>query len=217
MIMDGNRRWAKEKKFQALTVGHKKGVDSIKESVRFCLKNNIKYLSLYAFSLENFRRSETEKSYLFNLLNQHKKDLTDLVKEDVKVSFVGDKSLFPESVLETIDEVEGKTKDCDKLHLNFLFCYGSQQEVLSAVKKIAHKVRSGELDVDDIDIKSFKTSFGTAVAVFIYVIVILFNLLSSNKIDEGRNITKNNIPASLISWTEPENGTEIYYIDIGII
>lgn len=157
MIMDGNRRWAREKKLEAVTMGHKKGIDAIRASVRFCLKKNIKYLSLYTFSLENFRRDAKEKSYLFDLLAQSiKKDLFDLVEQKVRVRFVGDRSCFPESLRDTIFEVEEKTKEFDKLNLNFLFCYGSKQELLAATKKVAQKVKDGELSVDEIDEDIFR-------------------------------------------------------------
>jgi len=156
MIMDGNRRWAREKKLEAVMMGHRKGIESIKTAVRFCLKNKIKYLSLYTFSLENLKRKEIEKNYLFNLFNQSKKELTNLVNEGVRVRFIGDKSLFPGVILSTIDEVEAATQKCDKMNLNFLFCYGSQQEMVDAAKKVATKVGKGELSVDDITLDSFR-------------------------------------------------------------
>ena len=66
MIMDGNRRWERSRKLEAVTMGHRKGIDSVKTAIRFCIKNKIKHLSLFAFSIENFRRDEAEKNYIFN-------------------------------------------------------------------------------------------------------------------------------------------------------
>ncbi len=77
--------------------------------------------------------------------------MADFIKQGISVRFVGDRSLFPESVRSNIDEVERKTKHLDKLFLNMLFCYGGRQEVVSATKKIAEKVKNGDLGVDEID------------------------------------------------------------------
>jgi undecaprenyl diphosphate synthase len=152
MVMDGNRRWAREKKLEAVTQGHRKGVDAAKVAIEFCLKKGIKYLSLYAFSLENFRRSDTEKKYLFNLLNNFlEKHAQDFIERGIQVRFVGDRSLFPESTRDTIEKIEEQTKDLSSLQVNFLFCYGSTQELISATKQVAKKVETGELSSDEID------------------------------------------------------------------
>ena len=157
MIMDGNRRWAREKKLQAVSMGHKKGVDSVKTSIRFCIKNKIKYLSLYTFSLENFNRDNVEKEYLFDLLSRTlRDDLEEFIKYGVKIRFVGDRNYFPEKMESIIAGAEEGTKHLDKLCLNILFCYGSKQEVLSAAKKVAQKVRDGALHVDEINEDVFR-------------------------------------------------------------
>lgn len=152
MIMDGNRRWAREKKLQAVTLGHKKGVDAIRSAITFCLKKRVKYLSLYTFSLENFKRNQAEKTYIFDLLaDVLRDDLLDLIKHGVRVRFVGERSLFPEKTRMIIEEVEGRTKDLNRLCLNMLFCYGSKQEILSATKRLAQQVKEGSVDADQID------------------------------------------------------------------
>lgn len=152
MIMDGNRRWAKSRKLKAVTLGHRKGVDTVKTAISFCLKKGIKYLSLYVFSIENFNRPEEEKKYIFNLLVEVLKDgIADFIKQEIRVRFLGERDLFPASVLPTIKKTEEKTKDLDKLHLSFLFCYGAKQEVVYAAKSLAKKVKDGFLNFDDID------------------------------------------------------------------
>lgn len=157
MIMDGNRRWAREKKLKAVTLGHKKGLDAVRAAIRFCRKKNIKHLSLYTFSLENFKRSSIEKNYIFKLLTQRvTADLPDLLKEGIRVRFVGDRSLFPQETRDAIEVVEEKTKHLDRLQVHFLFCYGSQQEVLAATKQVAQKVKDGVLSVDQIDDATFR-------------------------------------------------------------
>jgi len=157
LIMSGNRRWARENKLKAAFLGYDKGVESIKSSISFCLKHNIKYLSLYTFSLENFKRPVEEKEYLFKLLAiMFRKELKSLIKEKINVRFVGDRSKFPLEVRESVEKTEERTKDYDRLYLNLLFCYGGQQEIISAVKKIANKVKNNEISLESININIFK-------------------------------------------------------------
>lgn len=157
MIMDGNRRWARENKLAAVTMGHQKGAETIRTAVKFCIKNDIKYLSLYAFSLENVKRSEAEKTFLFDLLARTlTKNLDALIRQGVRIRFVGDRALFPENIKDFIHDAEERTKDLDKLCLNILFYYGSQQEMVYAAKNVAKKVQDGVLHIDDIDEATFR-------------------------------------------------------------
>ena len=150
IVMDGNRRWARERGFVPMS-GHSEGAKSVKKVVEFCLKKNIRYASLYTFSLENFKRTETEKSFLFDLLVRESKTvLPELLEKEVRVRFVGDRTLFPDSVSQTCDFIEKKTAHLDKLTVNFLFCYGGRQEIVESARKIAHKVKAGELKEEDI-------------------------------------------------------------------
>jgi len=151
IIPDGNRRWAR-KNLKATFWGHERGVQTVKTAIEFCLKNDIKFLSFYTFSLENFNRSEAEKNYLFNLLaNNFEKHLPELKKQQVRVQFIGQSSYFPEKVHSVIKTIEEETKKFNKLFLNLLFCYGAQQEIVDATKKIAKKVKAGVLDISEID------------------------------------------------------------------
>ncbi len=161
-IMDGNRRWAK-KQGRVPWYGHQEGVQAVKKVIEFCLQKKISYLSLYTFSIENFQRSHTEKKYLFRLLVQEaKKGINDFLKSDIRIKFIGDRSLFPKDVLPTCIEVEDATKQCATLQVNFLFCYGSQQEIVGGIKQIAHKIKSGVLSVDQIDQQALKNHLWTA-------------------------------------------------------
>jgi len=163
MVMDGNRRWAQEKKLEAVTLGHKKGVDAVRAAVRFCLKKNIPYLSLYTFSLENFKRSSIEKKYIFNLLAQViKNDTLKLLEQGIRIRFIGDRDYFPKTTLAIIDEIEEKTKHLNKLNLNMLFCYGAQQEMICAAKRVAQKVKEGLLAVDEIDETALRREMWTS-------------------------------------------------------
>lgn len=160
IIMDGNRRWAKNKGIKGLY--GKESKESVRTTIRFCLKNNIKHLSLYTFSLENFNRSRTEQEILFSLLiSTMTSELPGLIEQGVKIKFVGDKNFFPNHVKPIIEKAESKTKSFSKLNLNILFCYGGRQELISATKSIAQKVKSGELEIDNIDDNVMKQSLWT--------------------------------------------------------
>jgi len=135
-IMDGNRRWAKKQGI-LLGKGAAEGLNKVSVPVDFCLAHKIPYLSLYTFSIENFKRSDYEKEFLFNLLlNNGKKQADDMAAKNVRVRFVGERSLFPADVKSVIDHIEQKTASCTALVLNLLFCYGGRQELLSAVHQI---------------------------------------------------------------------------------
>jgi len=149
-VMDGNRRWATQQGLAAV-LGHKKGTDSVKQATEFCIKNNISYLTLYTFSIENFKRSEEEKNYLFDLIiKEAQEGLAEFLSHKIRVRFVGDRSLFPAHVLALCQEIEEKTAHLTTLTLNFLFCYGGQQEIVSAVQKIAQQVLDNTLKIQDI-------------------------------------------------------------------
>lgn len=150
-IMDGNRRWAKSQGWLPW-IGHREGVEAAKRAVEFCIESNIPYLSLYTFSAENFKRPEQEISYLFNVVFQEViASLTAMcVKNQIRVKFVGDRSLFPVGLKPQIIEMEEVTKGYSRLNLNILFCYGGRQEMVSGIKTIVEQVKLGTLAPDDI-------------------------------------------------------------------
>ncbi|MGE0009229.1 MAG: polyprenyl diphosphate synthase [Candidatus Babeliales bacterium] len=151
LIMDGNRRWAK-KRLLTPWKGHQEGVQAAQKVLNYCLNKQIKYLSLYTFSLENFNRSPEEKSFLFEILaHEAHKRLSELIIKGIRICFIGDRSLFPASVQSTIEEVEHETKHLDTLQVNLLFCYGGQQEIAHACKAIAQDVQAGIIKLDQIN------------------------------------------------------------------
>lgn len=155
-IMDGNRRWAKKQGLAAV-MGHSKGVDSVRRVIEFCLKKGIAYTSLYTFSLENFKRSDEEKAYLFDLMvKEVAQGIDEFISQGVRIRFVGDRALFPTSVQASCHEVEEKTAHLRALTVNVLFCYGGRQEILAGVKSIVRKIQAGELAENDINEASFK-------------------------------------------------------------
>lgn len=150
IIPDGNRRWAKANKLESL-LGHRKGLDVVKAAMRVCVKNGIPELSIYTFSLENFNRSAAEKTYLFNMIEtEFKNSVPELIQEGISVRFLGDEAYYPASLQKAIKEIETKTADGNALQLNLLFCYGGQQEIVHAAKKVAQLVKDGALNVDEI-------------------------------------------------------------------
>jgi len=162
MIMDGNRRWAKKNKI--FNPYGKQSQESVKTAISFCIKNKIKHLSLFAFSLENFdNRSTLERSRVFSLLKSTlTKNSDELRDQGVRINFIGDRSVFPDSVMPSIEYAEKKTELCDTLSLNILFCYGSKQEIVYAMKVLADRVQKGELDIDEINDDRIKSVLWTA-------------------------------------------------------
>ncbi|CAN5172583.1 polyprenyl diphosphate synthase [soil metagenome] len=149
-IMDGNRRWAKQRGLD-LFEGHKEGIEAAKKTIEFCLENKIKYLSLYTFSTENFKRSEHEIKTIFGLMLQEAhKGIEECKKHDIRIRFIGDRSLFPAELVPYLDQFEKETAHCQTLQVSFLFCYGAQQEIAAAAKNIARKVKAGQLAEEDI-------------------------------------------------------------------
>lgn len=145
IIMDGNRRWAKERK-QLAEYGHRKGTEKFELLIEYCLRRGIEMVSVYAWSLENFNRSPEEIQHILKILTEWSKTaLPDLIKHGVKIRFVGDQKCFPETVRSTINHIEQSTAQGTKLHLNILFCYGGKQEIISAVNNIIKDVKAGKL------------------------------------------------------------------------
>lgn len=148
--MDGNRRWAK-KQGLAFFEGHRKGVEAVRIVTDFCLEKQIPFLSLYMFSMENFRRSEVEKQFLFDLfvqaINQYQ---SEVVSKGVRVRFIGDRTLFPVAVVAACEQIERATARGGKLTVNLLLGYGARQEITAGVQQIARKVLEGKLSPDEI-------------------------------------------------------------------
>jgi undecaprenyl diphosphate synthase len=161
-IMDGNRRWAREHKLEAF-LGHKSGSRAIERVIEFCLKQKIRYLSLFTFSIENFKRSQEECSYLFTLLSsQIEKNIPKFIANDIRVSFIGDRSLFPEVVRPSIEQVETQTSHCNTLSINFLFCYGARQEIVGSLKTLIRKIQAGLISEDQISEETISAHLWTA-------------------------------------------------------
>ena len=150
-IMDGNGRWAK-KRLMPRTFGHKNGCEAIIRVLRACRDFNINYVSLYAFSTENWSRSEEEVSYLMELISEYfTKYLNKLKEGNVKVIVSGFSDNLPSKVKDVINKVVNYTKDNTGQVLNLCFNYGSKKELVRATKLIAEDVANGKLKIEDIN------------------------------------------------------------------
>ncbi len=151
VIMDGNGRWA-EKINKPRFIGHKNGLESIKSLLKGIEKTKIPYVTLFAFSTENWLRPKEEIDYLFDLLlNTMTNELEEFSKKGIRILVIGNKNNFPKNILDAIDNAIEKTKDNNKLKLIFALDYGSKDEIISCVKKISLKVLEDKLKIEDID------------------------------------------------------------------
>lgn len=156
VIMDGNRRWAKLRNMPA-KFGHKEGAGRVTDLVRNCVSLGIKYLSIYAFSTENWRRDKKEVDYLMNLLVEFiVKELDYLHKNDVKVTLMGNIEDLPEKTKLEVKRSIELTKDNKTLHLNIALSYGSRAEIINAVKGIINDYENNNINIDEITEEKFK-------------------------------------------------------------
>lgn len=150
-IMDGNRRWAK---LNGLVpwYGHRQGIEALKLAVQFCVDKQIPYLSLYTFSLENFKRSEQENNFLFDLILQEAEgSLKEFKDQNIRLRFIGERSYFPARVAQVLENLEAETAQATGLTINLLFCYGGRQEIVAGIKQIASEVKANRLKISDIN------------------------------------------------------------------
>lgn len=150
IIMDGNRRWAKERGLSTKE-GHKAGSKNLERIAKFCNNIGIKYLTVYAFSTENWKRTKEEVSALMFILRANLDSmLRKMDLENIKLRVIGEKENVPPDIQTKIDKLVEKTKDNTGLVLNIAFNYGGRQEIVHATKVIAEKVKAGEIGVDEI-------------------------------------------------------------------
>jgi undecaprenyl diphosphate synthase len=161
IIMDGNGRWANERALARLK-GHAKGADRVRHIVRASLDMNVTHLTLFAFSTENWKRSENEVVGLMGLFKKFiKSESKKLIVNGVKVRFIGDRSRLDKSLIKLMGELELLTIANDNLHLTIALNYGGRDEIVRATKKISEKVKSGVLNIDDITVEMFSNNLDT--------------------------------------------------------
>ena len=156
IIMDGNGRWAKKRNMPR-TLGHKEGAKRVVDIVETAYNLNIKSLTLYAFSTENWKRPEEEISKLMDLLAFYiKTQLQRIKKNNIKINVLGDYNVFPELIVKLIEDALQETKSNDKMILNIALNYGGQSEIVRATKNIVKDILNENILLEDINTQSFK-------------------------------------------------------------
>lgn len=151
IIMDGNGRWAKRRGLPR-SAGHAKGASVFRDIVRQCGNMGIRYLTVYAFSTENWKRPKEEIDALFRLFNDYIDEIArDYRKYDMSIRFLGDISPFTPQLKEKIRLVEEKTAFMSGIHVNIALNYGGRQEILHAVRRVCTHVKDGFLHIDNLD------------------------------------------------------------------
>ena len=164
IIMDGNRRWATGKE-QNPWLGHKKGADTVENLLNWCEQLGVKFVTLYTFSMENFSRNPEEIDEIMKIAEKKFcKLLTDerIHRNKVHVRVIGQVDLLPENLQQLISDVEKATANYNNQFLNFAFAYGGRAEILDVTKTIAQKVKLGELEIEEINEKTFEKYLYTA-------------------------------------------------------
>ena len=151
IIMDGNRRWARKRGLPA-AAGHRQGAKTLEQVCRDAKDLGIRYLTLYAFSTENWQRDSEEVAALMGLLREYlKNDLQEIQKNNARIIFIGERHMLDADIAESMNRIEAQTADNTDFTLCLAISYGSRQEILNAVKKTAKLVKSEEINLEDVD------------------------------------------------------------------
>ena len=151
IIMDGNRRWARNKNMDA-KLGHKEGAKTLEKIVRFCNKIGLKYLTVYAFSTENWKRAEDEVKALMLLLQGYLDDYSKRAdSENIKIKILGDITVLSKGMQNSINKAMERTKDNTGLVFNIALNYGGRAEIVRAIKNIANDVKKDNVQIENID------------------------------------------------------------------
>ena len=162
IIMDGNRRWAKQKKLP-IKLGHREGAKTLEKIVRHAKKIGVKYITVYAFSTENWKRSESEVESLMSLLREYLDNFAKKADtENIKINVLGDMKPFSEDLKKSIDLAIERTKNNTGIIFNICLNYGGRDEIVKAVQKIGRKIENHEINVDDINENTISENLYTA-------------------------------------------------------
>lgn len=161
-IMDGNRRWAKQRGLP-VSAGHKKGAETLIEIAKSVKNLGVKYMTVYAFSTENWSRDKKEVDGLMDLLRQYLRDgFKQLQENKVRIRFIGERDMLPTDIVAKINEIEKNTESYEEVTLCVALSYGSRQEIVSAARRLAEDVKKGKLIAADIDTGVFEKYLYTA-------------------------------------------------------
>ncbi len=164
IILDGNRRWASQKSLIPW-IGHRHGANKIDELVDWCIELDVRSITLYAFSTENFRRSPKEVNELLKLIEEKLHlalENKSIHENKIRVKAIGRLDLLPKTIQALIQRVEESTKEYNDRFLNVALAYGGRAEIVDATKKIANEVEKGKLEPDNIDEELFEKYLYTA-------------------------------------------------------
>ena len=162
IIMDGNRRWAKQRNLDP-RLGHKKGAETLENIVKYCNKIGIKYLTVYAFSTENWKRSKEEVGALMLLLQNYLDDFSKRADTDnIRIKMLGDRQGLSSGLLKSLDNAVERTKNNTGVTFNVAFNYGGRDEIVKAVRKIANDVKERNIEIDDINEELISNNLYTA-------------------------------------------------------
>jgi len=155
IIMDGNGRWAKKKALSRIS-GHIKGVNAVREVVTACRELGIKVLTLYAFSIENWKRPAEEVNALMGLLKEYlQKECEEMVQNNIRLNAIGRIADLPLDVQATLQDTRKKTEHCDGMILNLALSYGGRSEILHAVQGIISDFQKGKVKPEEITVQRF--------------------------------------------------------------
>ncbi|MBR2299057.1 MAG: isoprenyl transferase [Alphaproteobacteria bacterium] len=161
IIMDGNGRWALSHGLPR-TAGHKKGAEVVIEIAKAAKEMGVKYLTLYAFSTENWKRPKDEVDTLMSLLRQYlSKDFDELNKNNIRICFIGEREMLDADIQTKMSELENLTANNTSATLQIALSYGSRAEIIHAVKQIATNVKNGDMSIESIDEKSISAMLYT--------------------------------------------------------
>jgi len=163
VIMDGNRRWAKGHKFESVIEGHRAGTRRFIDLCSWCIDENIPYVTVFAFSTENWNRPTIEVNGIFDLMEYFfKTELDTCIKQGVRLRILGDKTRLSENSQKIICDAEIRTKDCDKLNMQIAINYGGRDEILRAIKKLYAKIQIGAVSLENLSEEDFDECLDTA-------------------------------------------------------
>lgn len=162
IIMDGNGRWAKQKG-KPRVFGHQNAVKAVRDATEAAGRIGVKYLTLYAFSAENWNRPKVEVDALMSLLSSTiDSEINTLTKNNIHLKTIGNLSLLPESIQQKIDWAKQQTKHCDGLNLIIAISYGSRIEIAEAAKRMAIAAKNGSIEIENISTKTFNEYLDTS-------------------------------------------------------
>ena len=162
IIMDGNGRWAKQRGLPR-TAGHQKGAENLKRVLKHAHDKGVKIVTLFAFSSENWSRPKEEVDTLMSLFRNYlKNDISELAKNNVRISFIGNRSRFDDDLQEQMTLLETETHSFDGFHVVLALSYGSRDDIVLAAQKLAQGVLNNEFSIQDIDVRRFSSYLSTA-------------------------------------------------------